>query len=351
MTTRDFLHEYEKQLDVFVKLCDQCVDEGMAYFTVLLCHELYRFLYPIEPFADFEHSDRPAEFAVDHIGRLIELGQAFRKTITPYPINLKETQEGEGTLEKATSGLYSTLWKGFTTEELTNESYRLMTNRLGEEIVEESIRGKEVLDMGCGSGRYSLALAQVGAAKVSAIDLEEKSFCVSRDYAREHQLDVTFYEGNFLTLPFEDNQFDFVFCNGVLHHSASTEKGLSEIARVLKDSGKAFLYLYGAGGIFWTTRRKLRPLFKKIPLGYTQSVLGTIGMPSKRFVFCDTWYVPKEDHIETDDLYRMLDEAGFSYRKIYGKGSFDLDERLARSGPQGEAMWGNGEHRYLLELK
>ena len=152
-----------------------------------------------------------------------------------------------------------------------------------------------------------------------------------------------------MNLPFEAESFDFVFCNGVIHHTQSIEKGLQEIWRVLRPGKRAFLYIYAAGGIFWNTRDVLRKVFKRIPLSYTQSVLNVMGMPANRFIFCDTWYVPVETHTTKAKLHRMLEKIGFTYEKILGNNAFDLDGAIAKGIPGAEVMWGDGEHRYILK--
>ncbi len=342
---------YEELLEEFVELCEGLVEKGLPYLAVILCHELYRFLYPVEPYANFTNTE-PAEFVIGHVKRLIKSGQSFSKSVAPYDVNLDLfTHCEEQTLEKSTSALYSELWEGFDIDNLTNESFRLLTSRLPKRIIEENIVGKKVLDMGCGSGRYSIALAKVGAGQVIGVDLQSKSFAVAKQWCEDNNLPVQFEEGNVHQLPFNDSVFDFVFCNGVLHHTSSIEKGLQELSRVLKRSGKAFLYLYASGGVFWTTRRALRRIFKRIPIAYTKSVLQIIGMPSKRFVFCDTWYVPQETHTTRKQLTEMLERTGFSCDKIIGNSMFDLDAAIERNVTGAKKMWGDGEHRYILELR
>jgi ubiquinone/menaquinone biosynthesis C-methylase UbiE len=344
--------EYEQLLEEFTQLCEGLVEKGLPYLAVILCHELYRFLYPLEPYVNFKNTD-PVGFIIDHIKRLITLGQSFSKNVAPYDMNLSLLsccEEGQ-TLEESTSELYSDLWQGFDTDDLTDESFHLLTNRLPKDIIEENIVGKNVLDMGCGSGRYSIALAKAGAGHVIGVDLQSKSFAAAKQWCEDNNLSVQFEEGNVCRLSFDDNIFDFVFCNGVLHHTSSIEKGLQELSRVLKRLGKAFLYLYASGGVFWTTRRALRRVFKKIPIFYTKSILQIIGMPSKRFVFCDTWYVPQEIHTTKKQLVEMLEKAGFSYQKITGNNTFDLDAAIERNVAGAKKMWGDGEHRYILELQ
>lgn len=341
---------YEKLLEQFTLLCEDHVRRGFPYLAIMLCHELYRYLYPVEPYANFVNRD-PVTFSLNHISQLIILGETFNKTTTPYNNVLTSfdlsLQHNEA-LEKETSNLYSELWKDFDDSTLTEESYTLLTKRLPAELIEKSVVGRTILDMGCGSGRYTLALAKAGAAKVVGIDVQSKSYATAKKLAQEKNLPVEFREANVHDLPFEDESFDFVFSNGVLHHSSSIEKGVSELARVLKTSCSAFLYLYAAGGFFWNTRISMRRIFRNIPLAYTKAVLSLMGMPSNRFIFCDTWYVPVETLTTKQEMEAILNKAGVTYQKIFGQAEFDLDKAIADDIPGAEIVWGDGEHRYIL---
>ncbi|HMH44424.1 MAG TPA: class I SAM-dependent methyltransferase [Pyrinomonadaceae bacterium] len=343
--------EYYKLLDRFTELCGRLVDQGQPYLTIILCHELFRFTYPFEPYAKFINDTNPVAFITGHIRKLVEVGEGFRNAVTPYTFMVQEYESHwrDNTLATATANLYSDLWKAFDTETLTNESLDLLKQRLPETIIEQEVKGASILDMGCGSGRYSIALARLGAKEVVGVDIQEQSFATAKQWCREKNLPVEFKEANFHQLPFDDESFDFVFSNGVLMHSGSIEKGLAELSRVLRSSHKAFLYVYAIGGIFWTTRQVLRQVFTRIPLAYTRMVLQSIGLPSNRFIFCDTWYVPLEVHTATEDLHRMLDEAGFTYEKVVSRVSSDLDRAVAGNIPGAKEMWGEGDHRYILE--
>jgi len=338
---------YEAQLDEFVVRCRRLVRSGAPYMAVILCHELFRFLYPVEPYAEVEHED-PVAFAEAHIAHLIQLADTFSAAVTPYAPSASERTASEESLAATTSNLYSELWLGFDERALVEESRRLLEARLPADFLATAIAGRKGLDMGCGSGRYTIALAAVGAGSVVGADFQRRSFAAAEDLARERGLPVTFAEADVLALPFADDSFDFVFSNGVLHHSESIERGLGELARVLKPGGRGFLYLYATGGIFWETRRALRPIFDEVPLEYTQGVLSTIGMPPNRFIFCDTWYVPVETQTSAEELHVMLDRAGLRYEKVAGRNPFDLDGAIDRGVRGAREMWGDGEHRYLL---
>lgn len=339
---------YYRLLSEFVSTCNELVRDGFAYAAVLLGHELFRYLYPTEPYANFKHQD-PLNFSVQHIANLLGLAKTLRSTVSPYSFSLDaRSQDANDMLEKATSDLYSTLWQEFDQQTLTRESLKLLTARIPETLVGQYIRGKTVLDMGCGSGRYSVALAACGARQVTAVDFQAKAYREAEAYGRKKGLPLRFLEANVHALPFSDGEFDFVFCNGVLHHSSSIEKGIAELKRVLKPEGAAFLYLYGAEGFFWHTRNALRRVFCNIPLNYTRMILKGIGMPSNRFIFCDTWYVPTETHTSAEQMIKMLDDAGFRHEKLISNQPFDLDRALSEDPVNGPAMWGCGEHRYFL---
>lgn len=90
------------------------------------------------------------------------------------------------------------------------------------------IRGKTVLDVGCGFGREAVLFALKGAL-VTGIDLSEQSISKARDFAQHIGVSVNFLVGNVDLLNYNE-QFDIVFCRAILHHlpyPAETTKRLS----------------------------------------------------------------------------------------------------------------------------
>lgn len=342
---------YYDDLNRFVALCRSLTAAGQPYLTVLLCHELYRFLYPAEPYAGFTHRD-PVPFLAAHIRRLIALGSAARESVHGYPNPAAvEAPRGENASQPAveieTSDLYSDLWLGYDAHVLTEESRQLLARRIPPQVIDEEIVGRTVLDLGCGSGRYAVALASLGAASVTAVDFQAKSYRRAEEFCKKQSLPVRFSEADVLRLPFEDRSFDFVFSNGVLHHTRSWQRALDEYVRVMRQSG--FLFLYATGGFFWTTRRALRPLFQAISRTYTAAVLNLIGMPGNRMIFLDTWYVPIEEHIGRADLESAFDRHNVRFTKLTSHVETDLDYAIAQGIPGASTVWGEGEHRYVLQ--
>jgi ubiquinone/menaquinone biosynthesis C-methylase UbiE len=205
--------------------------------------------------------------------------------------------------------------------------------------------------MGCGSGRYTLALASYGCKSIVGYDIGESGLEIGGRIAEKYSLkNIEFKRGDVLALPFNNESFDFVFCNGVLHHTTDLKKGLSELYRVLKTGGIAFLYLYADGGLFWNFRKKARELTSQIPRQYAQQVLDILGLPSNRFIFMDTWYVPIETLISKKELeVTLLDQIGFtSIEKTVSSHETDLDHYITAGRPFARELYGDGEHRYLI---
>ncbi|MBI3549162.1 MAG: class I SAM-dependent methyltransferase [Elusimicrobia bacterium] len=124
------------------------------------------------------------------------------------------------------------------------------------------IRGKRILDYGCGYGALSCHLAKRGA-EVSAVDISEESLAVSREWFRRNGVEdrVELRRASAHELPYEDGAFDFVVGSCILHHLDARHSGL-ELARVLKPGGKAVFVENNAGNplLMFFRDRVLSPL-------------------------------------------------------------------------------------------
>jgi SAM-dependent methyltransferase len=110
------------------------------------------------------------------------------------------------------------------------------------------VRGKRVLEIGCGMGFHSELLLRAGA-RLTSVDLSPTSVeATSRRFAlKDLEGDVREMDAEHLEFP--DGEFDLVWSWGVIHHSASTGRALKEIHRVLKPRGEVRLMVYNLEGI------------------------------------------------------------------------------------------------------
>ena len=98
----------------------------------------------------------------------------------------------------------------------------------------ESIKGLRVLEAGSGAGRFTEILLKYGAI-VYSFDLSD---AVSANYKNNMpNKDLTIFQGDIESIPFENNFFDLSLCLGVMQHTRDFNCSLAEIARVTKKGG------------------------------------------------------------------------------------------------------------------
>ena len=98
-----------------------------------------------------------------------------------------------------------------------------------------------VLDLCCGQGRHTIALAKKGFSNLFGLDRSHYLIDRARKVAKESKLDINFKEGDARKLPFKNNYFDFVFIAGnsfgYFESIEDDHRVLAEIGRVLKSEG------------------------------------------------------------------------------------------------------------------
>lgn len=126
--------------------------------------------------------------------------------------------------------------------------------------------GEHVLDVGCGTGNFSLELARLGV-KVTGIDISEPMLAKARCKTVKADMDIEFLKGDALKIPFRDNTFDKVVSVAALEFASDLKAALAECHRVLKPGGRMVIGLIG-GNSLWSryyearAARKPDSLFK-----------------------------------------------------------------------------------------
>jgi ubiquinone/menaquinone biosynthesis C-methylase UbiE len=120
------------------------------------------------------------------------------------------------------------------------------------------LAGKDVLEIGCGTGVHARLLAEAGA-NVSAVDLTPTAVELTKRRLELHGLHADVREADAESLPFPDASFDFAWSWGVVHHSENTRQVLAEIARVLRPGAKFALMVYNRSSItYWVQYQLIR---------------------------------------------------------------------------------------------
>lgn len=128
----------------------------------------------------------------------------------------------------------------------------------------EELKGKVILEAGCGAGRFTEVLVSTGATVVS-FDL---SNAVEANYENNNDKgELLIFQGDIYNIPFPDNYFDYVFCHGVLQHTPDPDRSYKEIFNKLKHGGKISIdyYLKFSSATPWSTPKYFwRPVTKKM---------------------------------------------------------------------------------------
>lgn len=129
-------------------------------------------------------------------------------------------------------------------------------------IPAEDLRGKSVLDIGCGSGLHSLAALRLGAAEVILTDIDPASVAtgeaVLRRYAPQESRWIARQESVFDMTPQSDGLHDIVYSWGVLHHTGAMHEALRNAAALVKPGGLFAFALYRRTRLcgFWAREKR-----------------------------------------------------------------------------------------------
>ncbi len=101
------------------------------------------------------------------------------------------------------------------------------------------LKGKKVVDLGCGNGMLTSLLVKKGAKKVFGIDFSKNMV----EIAKKRVPNAKFVVGNIRHTDFPSNYFDFALCSLVLDGMRDIGGVLSEINRILKPNGMLILII------------------------------------------------------------------------------------------------------------
>ncbi len=167
-------------------------------------------------------------------------------------------------------------------------------------------RGRDILDLGCGGGFMSEALARMGA-RVTGVDPSKPAIEAAKRHSAVEKLDIDYRAGAGEAIPAGDNSFDIVVCVDVLEHVSDVQAVAREIARVLRPGGLL---------LFDTVNRT----------ALSRLVLITLGEKILRLL-------PRGAHdhqrfIRPDELRSILRRAGLEMGPVVGLGPRSLTRRM-----------------------
>lgn len=189
-------------------------------------------------------------------------------------------------------------------------SDEVFTDTEMEFILGKITEGERVLDMGCGTGRFTVPLAATGA-EVTGLDLSTGMLSVAGKKLAERGLKAEMRQGDMANLPFLDETFDTVTSMLALMHIplADRQAVFSEVSRVLKPGGRMLLCVKNS-------------VFERLFKGDRFASVDVTDVENKKLIFTETtsgivyraaWYsfVP-------NDLVALFAKAGMTVSHLRG---------------------------------
>lgn len=144
-------------------------------------------------------------------------------------------------------------WENFLQKTLTPQKEQEAVQSIKQFAGIESLRGKSFVDIGCGSGLFSLAAQGLGAERIVSFDVDPFSVrCCQFLHEREGKpANWIVEEGSALDPAYLQKlgTFDFVYSWGVLHHTGKMREAIRNAASLVKPQGLLFIAIYNTSDI------------------------------------------------------------------------------------------------------
>ncbi len=198
----------------------------------------------------------------------------------------------------------------------------------------EELKGKLVLDVGCGMGRFAEVATSWGA-RVIGIDLSAAAEVAAKNLASR---DFVAFQADVFALPFAPESFDIIYSVGVLHHTPDCEAAVKTLGKYLKPGGILAVWLYSGYNKwyrfsdFWrhyTSRMKpqtLHGILKvAVPVFYNTQVLlrkvPVVGRPAAGLVHhvfpVNRQKDPEARMLDTFDWYSPRYQSKHTYEQVF----------------------------------
>ncbi len=108
---------------------------------------------------------------------------------------------------------------------------------IASQLVEKIPAGGRVLEIAPGPGYFCIELAKLGDFQITGLDISKSFVKIASENAARTGVRVDFRQGNASDMPFEDQSFDFTFCQAAFKNFSEPVQAIAEMYRVLRPGG------------------------------------------------------------------------------------------------------------------
>ena len=207
----------------------------------------------------------------------------------------------------------------------------------------------DVLEAGCGTGQLACFLGLKGR-RVLGVDYSQQSLALAEMLRDRMRLtNVRFQRENLLELSLADKSFDYVFCNGVLHHTSDPYGGFRQLVRITRPGGFLVIGLYNKYGrlMLHVRRRVVRWQMRLDPKARDRALEKQLVKLENDSEKCRTWWADQYEHphesVHTvDEVLDWFSRNGVTYVSSFPRAelfsSSDVDKIFKQRRPSGHAV-------------
>jgi 2-polyprenyl-6-hydroxyphenyl methylase/3-demethylubiquinone-9 3-methyltransferase len=136
----------------------------------------------------------------------------------------------------------------------------------------DDLRGRSLLDVGCGSGLFSLAAKRLGAERVHSFDYDPISVATTEALRSRYGHDPqswTVEQGDATDATYTESlgTFDVVYAWGVLHHTGAMWNAMENVTACVAPGGLFFVAIYNDQGVTSRLWNRIKRTYNRLPPG------------------------------------------------------------------------------------
>jgi ubiquinone/menaquinone biosynthesis C-methylase UbiE len=202
-------------------------------------------------------------------------------------------------------------------------------NTLAQQFKRYIGNNKTVLEVGCGTGQLSIYFALESNNKIISLDPTLTSLNLAKDFAKKNHIsNISFLNVDIFDDVLSDECFDFIWCNGVLHHTKDPYLAFKTFIKSLKKNGYVLIGLYNKFGRARTIIRKyLSKIFGLKIIKFLDPTLRKLKLDEdeKNAWIRDQYLHPIESLHTIDEVLKWFKKNNIEFISSIPSGDFDYD--------------------------
>tara|TARA_B100001063_G_C16758660_1_gene554666 strand:+ start:1467 stop:2504 length:1038 start_codon:yes stop_codon:yes gene_type:complete len=248
--------------------------------------------------------------------------------------------------------LFQNLWQNFSFSDFNSNRIQRYIKRIKINKIEKIIKGKKIIDLGCGHGNFLMSCYRFGPKFCLGIDYGSNSIKFANKIKKKMGLSskkIIFKTKSVYKTGVKNGSFDFAIQNGVFHHLDNEKKAYIEAHRVLKKNGFFWIYTDGGGGLRDIIYDMCQKVLKRIDKNYVITQIRSCGLNnSKEYLLGDNMNAEYR-HTTYKKLTNFLKKTGFkNFRQLDGGFYSDFDKPFSKDKYFKE-KFGSGDLRILCQ--